>query len=80
MIHGRKLLLEESESSWSRVEFIIDFWSQLRISDDTGMTTWEELGPLERAVTDSLARSDLAKAESLTAQAMLLIAGQFNSH
>jgi hypothetical protein len=78
MQRGHKLLPEESESSWSRAEFVIDFWNQLRISDETGMTTWEELAPLERAVTDCLARSDLAEAESLTAKAMHLIAGHFN--
>jgi hypothetical protein len=80
IIHGRKPLSEESESSWCRVEFIVDFWNQLRISDDTGMTTWDELVPLERKVVECLARSDLAQAESHTAKAMHLIAGHFDEH
>jgi hypothetical protein len=78
--HGHKLLPEESESSWCRVEFILDFWNQLRISDDTGMTTWDELVPLERKVVECLERSDLAQAESYTAKAMHLIAGHFDEH
>jgi len=77
---GHQLAPEELESSWARAEYLVDFWNQLRISDDTGMSSWEELGPLERSVTDCLARSDLAEAESMTAKAMLLIAGQFKQY
>jgi hypothetical protein len=80
LIRGRKPVPDKSDSSWARQEAIADFWIQLRISDETGMTTWEELVPLERLVYECLSQSDLAKAESLTAKAMHLIAGQFNKH
>ncbi len=73
--HGRNSFPETSESSWCRYEAIADFWHQLHVSDQTGMTTWEELVPLERQVVECLARSDLAMAESFTAKAMHLIAG-----
>ncbi|MAT72049.1 MAG: hypothetical protein CMJ58_21295 [Planctomycetaceae bacterium] len=56
---------------------IIAFWSELRVSDDTGDTTWEALEPLEQQVTESLNRDppDIALAMSLTRKAQRLIAG-----
>jgi len=60
-----------------RFRQIADWWSQLRIGDDSGATTWEVLDALERQVTECLTRDppDVAKAESVTAKAALLIAG-----
>lgn len=58
---------------------IIAFWSELRVSDDTGDTTWEALEPLEQQVTECLNHDgdsrDIANAMSLTRKAQLLIAG-----
>lgn len=73
--HGRVPLPSGSETSWARHEAIAEFWNQLRISDDVGMTTWEDLAPLERQVTECILGGDFAKAESLTAEAMHLIVG-----
>jgi hypothetical protein len=74
--HGRNAAPVVSDRNWPRVEFMLDFWHQLRVSDNTGLTTWEELVGLERNVVDCLAKGDLGKAESFTARAMLLIAGR----
>jgi hypothetical protein len=57
------------------IDYFVDFWNDLRTTDDTGRTTWEVLEPLEREVTECLYRGDVGRAESLTAKAMLLIAG-----
>jgi hypothetical protein len=61
----------------NRSQPLVDFWNALRISGDSGATTWEELEKLEHEVTDCLAGQmpDVERAESLTARAMLLIAG-----
>jgi hypothetical protein len=80
MFRGHKSLLAQPEPNQSRIEFILEFWTQLRISGETGMTTWDELVPLERAVMRSLSRSDWARAESFTANAMHLIAGCCDDH
>jgi hypothetical protein len=77
-LHGRKSIPEKPDSSRARREAIADFWNELRISDETGMTTWEVLATLERNVVDCLLRSDLARAESYTAEAMHRIAGHFD--
>jgi len=58
---------------------IVEFWNQVRVCDATGQTSWEILEPLERQVTECLVRRrprDLDRAASLTALAMILIAGQ----
>jgi hypothetical protein len=70
-------LPEEPEPQELRLQRIIDFWNPLRVSGDTGATTWDVLGPLERQVTEYLdsASPDIQRAESLTAQAGLLIEG-----
>ena len=56
---------------------IADWWSQLRIGNDPGTTTWEVLDSLECQVMECLTRDppDLSKAESLTAKAALLMIG-----
>jgi hypothetical protein len=65
-------------SSDSRLRGIQDFWNELRISGDSGATSGEVLETIERQVTECLAlgRPDINRAESLTAKACLLIAGQ----
>jgi hypothetical protein len=70
-------LPDEPETETFRIQRIVDWWNELRVTDETGATTWEELGEFERQVTDCLAMRprDISRAESLTANAMLLIAG-----
>jgi hypothetical protein len=60
-----------------RRQLIVDWWCDLHNFGEPGRASWEELGRLEQQVTDSLAkaRPDICRAESLTAEAMLLIAG-----
>lgn len=57
------------------IRYIVECWSELRIADDPGAATWEELERIEREVTDCLSRHDVATASSLTAYAMLLVNG-----
>lgn len=67
------------DSDEERIRRLIEFWNQLRVSDDTGMTSWKILEPLERQVTEALSRRtrrDIALAESRTALAKLRITGQ----
>jgi hypothetical protein len=54
---------------------IAEFWSRLRVCEDLGATSWEVLEPIELEVTDCLSRDppDIARAESHTAKAFLLI-------
>jgi hypothetical protein len=56
---------------------IIAFWNEIRVTEDTGVTTWETLEPLERLVTECRNQDppDLGRAMSLTRKAQLLIAG-----
>lgn len=60
----------------SRARRIAEFWNSLRI-DELDAAIWEVLEPIERQVTECLDRSPprIAVAESLTAQAMVLLAG-----
>jgi hypothetical protein len=61
------------------IRFIAEFWSNLRVCDELGATNWRVLEPIEREVTECLYRKapgDIRRAESLTALAMLLIAGR----
>lgn len=51
---------------------IAEFWNGWRIGRYTGGPNREELEAIERQVTDCLYAGDLAKAERLTAKAMLL--------
>jgi hypothetical protein len=63
-----------------RVQKILDFWNALSIDGDSGETTWGDLEPSQTEVTDCLAREpkDTARAESLTAYALMLITGQID--
>jgi hypothetical protein len=60
-----------------RIQRIVDFWNALRTSGTPGTTTWGVLEPLEQLVTEYLDHDppDIGWAESLTAQAALLIEG-----
>src|ERR1043165_7086894 len=60
-----------------RRQRIVDWWMNLEPDGDTGRSTWEALDMLRDRVTFCLMREDLGldEAESLTAQALLLIAG-----
>lgn len=67
------------DSDDERIRPIVEFWNQLRVCDATGRTSWEILEPLERQVTECFVRRrprDIDRAASLTALAMILIAGQ----
>ncbi len=57
---------------------LIEFWNELRTGGSSGATTWEVLESLERQVTECLDHDppEIGEAESLTAFAALLIAGQ----
>jgi len=61
----------------ARLKRIADFWNGLHTCGDPDATTWEVLESLENEVTECLYRSppNVGCAESLTAQAALLIAG-----
>ncbi|MFO0881271.1 MAG: hypothetical protein U0840_28530 [Gemmataceae bacterium] len=61
-----------------RLQKIIDFWNSLSCRADAGETTWGVLEELQAKVSECLAcePSDLKKAESLTAQAALLMSGR----
>lgn len=64
-------------SEGERLQLVVDWWNSLRDCGESGATTWEELEKLEQEVTECLARDepDIEQAESLTAKAILLIAG-----
>ena len=68
---------DEADTAEVRIRLMVDWWNDLRVCDDSGATTWEELDKLEREVTDCLAKKplDVNRVEALTAYAMLLIAG-----
>jgi hypothetical protein len=72
-------LSPDGDSDEERIRRVVEFWNQLRVHDATGRTSWGNLEPLERQVTECLVRRrprDISRAESLTAIAMHLIAGQ----
>jgi hypothetical protein len=68
---------DDLNSEEVRIQRIVEWWSEFRVCGDPGAATWEELDGLEQEVTDCLAERPpgLNRAESLTAYAMLLIAG-----
>lgn len=76
-IHGTGLSPPSSGQLGKRIQEIIDFWSDLRVSDEVGAANLTVLETLERQVTEALNHNppDLAKAESLTAMALHLILG-----
>lgn len=70
-------LPDEPEDLSNRIQQIVGFWNGLRVCGESGAATWEELERLEHEVTDCLAAElpDVDRAESLTACAMLRVAG-----
>jgi hypothetical protein len=70
-------LPDDPGTSANRRQRIVDLWKCLRVCGEPGATTWEVLDALEREVTECLALKtpDMDRAESITALAMLLIAG-----
>lgn len=69
---------DDPDDRRSREQSVIDFWNALSCESDAGETTWGVLEGLQSQVTECLSRSviDLAKAESLTALAALLMSGR----
>ncbi len=75
------LSTEEALALQRRIDRIVAFWNALRVGDDPGQTSWEELESLECEVTECLQRgtpADISRAESLTAQAKFRMTGQYN--
>ena len=68
---------DDPDSDKFRTQRIVDWWNELRICGESGAATWEELDAMEQEVTGKLASRppDVNRAESITAYAMLLIAG-----
>jgi hypothetical protein len=77
MVVLAELSPDRPQESDARRQQLIEFWNGLRTCGDSGATTWEVLDALESEVTGCLYRSprDIDRAESLTAQAALLIVG-----
>lgn len=71
--HGRL----SPDDPHDRLRLITEWWNRLAVCGDSGGTTWEVLDELGTAVTDCLhhAPPELERAESLTAKAILLMAG-----
>lgn len=69
------------DSLEDEIRRIVEFWNRLRVCEELGATSWGALEPIERQVTECLGQSprDVAKAASLTAEAMLLVAGHFRN-
>lgn len=69
---------DDPQATNARCQRVVEFWNELRTWGDSGATTWEVLESLERQVTECLdhAPPEVGEAESLTALAALLIAGQ----
>ena len=61
-----------------RIRGMVDFWSDFDVCGEAGATTLEVIEALRQDVTECLSRNppDVEKAESLTARALLLIAGR----
>ena len=73
-----ELSLDEThEVDFQTTRCIAAFWNEIHIGCDSGATTWEVLDSLEKAVVDCLVSNppDIKMAESLTAEAALLITG-----
>jgi hypothetical protein len=70
-----------TDQEMARREQLLEWWSHIRIAHDPGATTREVLGSLERQVIDCLMADAprLSEAESATAKALMLIAGQVES-
>jgi hypothetical protein len=61
-----------------RLQWVIDFWNGLSCCDDAGETTPGVLEDLQAQVSNCLCSEpvDLERAESITAQAALLLSGK----
>jgi hypothetical protein len=61
-----------------RLQGIIAFWNALSCREDAGETTWGVLEELQAQVAECLCQepANLKEAESLTAQAALLMTGR----
>lgn len=77
----RELLPGESPEYEWRLKLINDFWSDLYDGEDSGAATWEALDCLKDRVTMALRSPtpNICLAESITAQAAWMIAGQRES-
>jgi hypothetical protein len=62
-----------------RVQRIVDFWNAQSVDGNSGETTLGVLDEIQAKVTDYLSCGLIARAESLTALAGLLMAGQRDS-
>lgn len=67
----------EAPTLESRRQSLVDWWMELEMSGDAGATNWEVLDVLRDCVTSCLGHDppDIDRAESYTAQAMLLVGG-----
>lgn len=61
----------------ARKKQLADWWNSLHLGGNPGASTWEVLDGIERQVSDCLYgdHADISRAESLTAEAMHLVAG-----
>jgi type IV secretory pathway ATPase VirB11/archaellum biosynthesis ATPase len=77
----RRLLSAEPTESERKTKLIKEFWTALFDEGDAGATTWEALDRLSERVTTALRQRppNICLAESLTAEAALLIAGHRRS-
>lgn len=75
--HCAELSPDDPQVDEARIWEIVNFWNGLRTCGESGATTWEVLESLEHQVTECLCDDppNIRGAESLTAQAALLIAG-----
>lgn len=72
----RKVVLPPDPRAQAAIAHSVsDWWTSLRNSENPGAATWEVLDRIEQEVTDCLVGGDVAKASSLTAEAMLLVTG-----
>jgi hypothetical protein len=69
--------LPRSDDRARQIDEIIEFWNDLRTSEQLGATTWSVLEPLERTVADAFSSrpENLTKAIEATAEAFAHIAG-----
>jgi hypothetical protein len=76
-----ELLPEELSESLHRRKLITEFWDALDCEGDSGAATWEALDRVRERVRTALLQRppDICLAESLTAEAALMIAGCWRS-
>lgn len=76
-IRSDREFAEEPERNRKRTSQLASVWNELDVHGESGATTLEVLESLRLQVTDCLAGEppDIARAESITAYAFLLIAG-----